>query len=125
MSIYTRMLRQNAVYWPPGGNDEQGRPAPGEPELIKVRWEDRNDNFVDATGNLRTSRARVYTSKDVVLLGFLHLVPDPNIRTTVDLTTYMNSLPDDPSTVVNSFQIQGFGKEPNLRATKFLRFAML
>jgi hypothetical protein len=121
------MRRQNAVYWPPSGFDDFGQRTYGTlVELTKsegtnncVRWEDRNDEFVDMDGTMVISSSVVYCpalsdGDEMVVGGFLWL------GDRVDLAD--ESI---PSNNIGAAEIRRFDKMPNLKTTEFLRTAYL
>jgi hypothetical protein len=122
------MRKQNAIYWPPASVDDFGREAHGAlVELIlvpggsnfRVRWEDKNEEFLDAAGTTRHSNAVVYCpvlpgGSEVAVGGFLWL-------------GNRNDLTDEavPRDNPGAYEVRRFDKLPNLRATEFLRTAYL
>lgn len=73
MRIIEKMLIQDAVYWPPIGNDANGQLQFGEPVAIRVRWEEVAKEFIGRDGTRKVSKARVYTSVDTEPDGMLFL----------------------------------------------------
>lgn len=130
MSIYTRLRRQWAVYWPCTGYDDNGKPIHGDPEKIKVRWDDLTQIYTDAKGTQRASNAEVIvpTDKDgneLTLDGFLWKIPGTKseqeaFQVPDDLTS-----PDDPASIKGAWLIRLLQITPNLKANKFLRSVML
>ena len=121
MSIITRMLKQTCVYWPlasaeSGGlaYDDYGQPVVTDPIEITCRWEDVNEEFLDATGTKQMSRAVVYVDRDVSLGGILMLG---------ELTDITDE--DNPKENDGAWEIRKFDKLPNFRATEYLRTAYL
>lgn len=82
MALLVRMLRQYAVYWPPAGLDNFGKPQYGTPIEIKVRWEDCNTEVLSAEGEKTLSNAKVYANlndlqvRGMLLLGRLSTITD-------------------------------------------------
>jgi len=112
MSIYTKILRQPVVYWPPAveGFDEFGKPVRAAARQLRCRWEDTQEQFVDAKGTTQVARAKVYIGIDVEPGGALVL----------------GSLEDiGPEVPADALEIKAFYKVPNMKATKFLRTGML
>ena len=68
-----RDFPQKATYWDTPVNDGFGGTTYATPEVIKVRWEERQDEFLDEGGEKRISRAVVFINKDLKLGGFLKL----------------------------------------------------
>jgi len=121
MSIITRMLKQTCVYWALASSesgglayDDYGQPVVTDPVEIECRWEDVNEEFIDATGTKQTSRAKVYVSQDVDVGGILMLG---------ELTDITDD--DNPKENDGAWEIRKFDKLPNLRVTEFLRTAFL
>ena len=127
MGILNTMRKQNAIYWPPAGVDDFGRPSNGTlVELVvtasgnyRVRWEDVVEEFIDEEGTTQSSTAKVYLPKlpdgtEAVVGGWLWL------GSRSDLTSETN-----PKANGGSHTIKRFEKLPNMKATDFLRTAML
>jgi len=121
MSIITRMLKQKAVYWPPGSEetggrdyDDYGKPVYAQPVEIDCRWEDVNEEFVQASGERVAAQCVVYTDRDVRIRGVLMLGTLPDV---------LDSL--NPKANPNAWEIRRFDKIPNLRNTEILRKAYL
>ena len=72
MRNYTRNMRQQATYWPPGTSGGFGATY-GQPEPVRVRWEDKAELFRDADGNEVTSSAIVYVPRPLPTGGYLAL----------------------------------------------------
>jgi hypothetical protein len=121
MSIITKMLKQDCVYWPlasseSGGRsfDNYGQPVLSEPIEIKCRWEDVSEEFITSDGTKLMSKAKVYVDRDVDKGGVLMLgVLD-------DITDSENVKENE-----GAWEIKRFDKLPNFRATEFLRTAFL
>ena len=115
MGIISSMRRQAAVYWAPAAPDQFGRVDVESPIDIACRWEDVAETFIGASGATATSRAKVYVDRDVVPGGWLYL---GEVADLVDSTAH-------PRTIEDAYQIEQFNKLPTLKATDFLRTAML
>lgn len=115
MSIYTRIFKQRAVYWPPSGqSDAFGRPIQADPIEIKCRWEDNTTEAFDGHGRQIIITSQVYTDRDVIPGGLM------KFGLLADVTN-----PGDPFANPDVSEIKKFDKTPNLRNTKFLRIAHL
>lgn len=121
MSLITRMLKQTAVYWALQGDesgskdhDAFGRTQWTTPIEISCRWEDKNEKFVDESGEEQVSKAVVYVDQDALLGGVLML------GELTDITDAVNIKENN-----GAFEIRAFNKTPNLGATEFLRTAIL
>jgi len=113
MSIITRMLKQNAVFWAFESYDKYGAPQYSMAENISCRWEDKCEEFIDAFGDKQLSRSIVYVSKDTPVKGVLCL------GDTIDVNS------GEPLGNPNAWEIRRFEKIPNLRNTEYLRIAYL
>ena len=83
------MLKQTAVYWPFESVDGFGIKVVGSPIEIKVRWEDRNEEFLDSQSETQMSNAVVCVDRDVTLGGILML------GTIADITDAVNIKEND------------------------------
>lgn len=101
---------QDATYWGTPVTNGYGGQTFGAPAAIKVRWEDKNEEFVDEAGNRRLSQAVVYSEVDMETGGWLLLG---------------TSAGSDPTVVDGALPIQKYSKTPDLRASRFLRKAWL
>jgi len=108
----SRKLNQTAVYWGNPVNDGQGGRIFDEPVEISVRWEQRQELFMDSNGQEARSMAVIYLAQDVVLDGFLYL------GTLNDISSAEEA---DPMILSNAFAIRNFESVPNVKATTFLR----
>lgn len=104
MSIITRMLKQDAVYWPPLGVDAFGKPSLDTPIQIRCRWEDSVEESITPEPEIGFSMATVYVDRDLEVGGKLSLG---------ELVS--SSSPSD------AWEIVQVEKLPNLRATEYLR----
>jgi hypothetical protein len=128
MGILNTMRRQAAIYWPPAAADNFGRPGYGTlVELVvtsdgnyRVRWEDVVEEFIDNEGTTQQSKAKVYvpvlpgSGGEVEVGGWLWL------GVVGDLTSTTN-----PRANEGAYEVRSMAKLPNIKATDFLRTAML
>lgn len=117
MGILTRMRKQAAVYWAPAGLDRHGKATFAEAVQLDggVRWEDVVEEFTDATtGAKELSNCRVYVGEDLQVGGVLWLG-------TLASVTYLT----EPLRNEKAYRVRRFDSVPNIRATQFLRTAML
>lgn len=109
----SRKLNQTAVYWGNPVNSGRGGRTFDEPVEISVRWEQKQELFIDGIINQRiSSRVVVYLMQDVVVGGFLYLGVLNDISSAEEA---------DPMTISNAFAIRNFESTPNLKATAYLR----
>jgi hypothetical protein len=112
----TNSLKQKAVYWGgPASDGATGRTFDAAVE-ISVRWEERNELFVDSTGQERTSRAIILVPQDVDLGGYLYL------GTLVSLDSSEEA---DPFELDDAHEILQFSKVPDRSGTVFVRTVWL
>ena len=113
MSIISRMRRQKAVFWSRTGVDGYGQPVYGSPVEIACRWDDEQREFIKADGTVGTSRSIAYVDRD--------MKPGDKLK----LGEYTTDFEDDVTQHSDAFEIQAFVKNPNLKATEFLRTAIM
>lgn len=112
-TLLTHNLKQTAVYWANPQSDGFGGRTFDDPIEISVRWEDRQELFIDASGQEKTSQAVVYLAQDVNLGGYLYLG---------SLSDLSSAEEGDPLTNgVASYEIRGFRKVPDIRGERSLR----
>ena len=114
MSLIKRMLKQTAVYWPFLSADQFGVKVVGSPVQIKVRWENKSEEFLDVDGERQISNSVVYVDRDTPVGGILMLGTSADITDTVDIKEN-----------TGAWEIRKFDSLPNLRATESLRTAYL
>jgi hypothetical protein len=117
------MKKQQAVWWPlksaessANDYDRFGQPQSADPVQLTelVRWEDVTEEFIAADGTTQLSRAKVFVGRDmqpgdVIMLGVI-----------ADITNSTH-----PKENVGAWEIRRFEKLPNIKATEFLRTAIL
>jgi hypothetical protein len=71
---FTTKLRETATHWPPGGTpDGYGGENSGSPVALTVRWEDKQELFLDVEGEEQMSKAKVFSTVRPEIKGFLAL----------------------------------------------------
>ncbi len=114
--MLTASLTQTATYWgspTPLGFGDRSYDTPIE---VNVRWEERQEIFVDATGREQKSKAVVYVDQDVDLQGLLFL------GGLDDLTSAEEGA---PTSVESVHEIRGYKNVPRLDGQEFERKAWL
>lgn len=114
MSIITRMRKQTAIYWAITDWNAFGQPVFADPVEISCRWEDITEKFIDKDGDVQLSRAKVYVDRDISVGSFLKL---GSLDSGTDTATPRNN--------TGAWEVRRFEKLPNLRATEYLRTAIL
>jgi hypothetical protein len=115
MRILVTMLKQRAVYWGSPVQDGYGKFTFATPTEIRVRWEKKQEMFIDPQGDEVMSMAIVYTASDVDIGGYLYLGVEADLA----------SDHSDPQVIGGAFKIKQFGKLPTLPGTQYLRTAWL
>lgn len=93
MRILKSSRKQRCVYWAPLDHGDFGRPALDDPIVLKVRWQDVNEAFVDPKGEQRLSRSKVFSGQDLAVGGYLWLFT--GARTATD-EQVLEVSPDNP-----------------------------
>ena len=126
MSIITRMLRQDAVYWPHQGDDDNGQPVWGNPVAVKVRWEASSIEFINPDGRSELSKALVYINIDVAEAGVLWLARTP-IKGDSSIPPVLEQINPSlqPYDNPDAAEIRRFDKMGDFRCRKFLRIAYI
>lgn len=124
MRIIASMLRQRAIWWDIESVGEDGRPVFAAPVVIKCRWSDVSQNYLDDKGVNLVSKSIVYVDRDVRAQGVLWLSPlkgsDPDedhLAEVVDLQA--------PFQNTGAYEIHKVGKLPTLSARQSIRRAYL
>lgn len=115
--LISKMRKQVAVYWSSPVEDGYGGATFADPAEITVRWEQKQELFIDRFGNEVRSNAVVYVGQDVDLGGYLYLGELTDLDSTV-------ITPEDVTTG-SVYEIRGFAKSPTIAGTKFVRKAWL
>ena len=111
MSLLRRHLKQTAVYWPSPTPDGWGGYTLGTPQEISVRWEHRQELFIDAQGNEVRCSSVVYADQDLELGGYLYLGVEDSL----------DSNHDDPTAIEGTLEIRGYSKSPSLSGRQYVR----
>ena len=110
--LLENQLNQTAVYWGNPSSDGYGGRTFDVPAEISVRWQDRQELFVDAQGREQTSRAVVYVATDLVIGGYLYLG---------ELADLSSAEEGDPLSVSTAYEIRAISKTPDIGADRFAR----
>lgn len=113
MRLITKMCKQKAVYWGSPTPDGYGGKTFASPVELSVRWQDVNNVAVTPEGEQFISRATVFVLQDVDLGGFLRLGEMDSDE------------PSSPIGVSGAYPIRAFNKTPTLKATQFVRTALI
>ncbi len=110
MNVLERNLTEDVTYWS-GVDDGYGGKTFSTPQIIKGRWEDRSEVYVDQAGEQLVSNAVVYLMVDVEVDNFIAQGSHVTVA--------------DPSTLAGAFIVKRFDKIPNLRNVSFQRKVMV
>jgi hypothetical protein len=128
VALLDRFKRQKCVYWERLLNDVEGKPTYAAAVIIRCRWETKDQTFLDKkTGNQEVSNTQVFTDNLLVIGSAVKQVPDADVRAK---KTDAELLADLDSTTVpfdneDTWEVRQIGEQPNLRVTRYLRWALL
>ncbi len=108
-----RMRKQLAVYWSSPVKDGFGGASFDAPVEIKVRWEQKQELFIDDSGNEVRSQAVIYPGQDLGIGGYLYLGEVNDLDSTV-------MEPEDVTTG-NVYEIRASSISPNRKGTSYVR----
>lgn len=111
--MFNNAFRQVATYWAPlGGDNGFGKINLAAPVSVKCRWEDKQDQTIDAKGKEIISKAYVYfpDTQQVGIGGYLLLGISTNL---------------DPRQVTSAWEIKNTNRVPNIRNLQALITAIL
>lgn len=107
MPIAAVAYSQEATYWGAPVQGGFGGNTFGAPVLIKCRWEDSTEKFMDIYGAERVSKAIVWTYDRLDDGGYLHKGDQTSVS--------------DPTTLDTSYEIHRSDEIPDLRALMYER----
>lgn len=111
-----RLAKQTAVYWGTPTPDGTGGYTYDDPVEIRVRWEERQELFIDAAGREVRSSAVVRPLQDLDMNGYLYLG---------DLDDLSSADEGDPQGLAGARPIRGWAKSPTARGGAYVRKAWL
>ncbi len=106
-----RHMHDDVTHWPIGGSDGFGGFTFGTAVKFKARWEDKNELFVDISGEQVTSRAHVYIPSPVPVGDYLALG---------DKTATA-----DPTTIEGPFRVRSYLRSTDLAGLRSIMKAIL
>ena len=59
------LLKEEATVWKPQGEDMYGRPGWEAPEVVAVRWEDKEETYLNEKGEEVGARSIVYSRSQI------------------------------------------------------------
>lgn len=101
----SRLLKQQAVYWPPLGENADGTMEYGESVEIKCLWIDMQMEYINAKGDKTVSKSLILVDRDLetggmIWLGKLQDLADqdePNKNKGATIIEGWNKIPVPPS----------------------------
>jgi hypothetical protein len=109
MSILSGLLNQTITYWASPTKDGYGGFTFDTGVEIDGRWEDKQEIFMDASGEQLLSRAVVYLNQDVDIGGYLYNGASTGIAAS------------NPQEVTGAIRVMMFNKVPDLNNTEYVR----
>jgi hypothetical protein len=114
VSLIKDMRRQKAIYWARSdSSNEFNQWGFVDPVQIKCRWEDRNDQFLNAQGTTIISKSIVYTDRVVREGDWLQLA------------VLQSGTPSDPRSATGALEVKAFASIPDIEAKEILYKAIL
>lgn len=107
MTIVTRHLKQDVTHWPIAGSDGYGGFTFGTPVLLKGRFEEKNELFINGENEEEVSRAVIYLNTDVSVDDYFALGD--------------HTATADPTTLADTHRARQYGKVTDLRGLNALR----
>ncbi|MCK4858882.1 MAG: hypothetical protein KAT58_12990 [candidate division Zixibacteria bacterium] len=111
-TMLANQLKQTAVYWGNPQSDGYGGRTFDDAVELDVRWQDRQELFVDAQGREQISRAVAYVATDLDIGGYLYLG---------ELADLSSAEEGDPLSVSTAYEIRAISKTPDIGADRFAR----
>ena len=103
---FVQSLKQDVTHWPVTGTDGYGGFTFGTPVLLKGRWEEKQELFINQDAEEALSQVICYLNTDITPGDFVALG---------DLTAEL-----DP-TATTGFRVRNYGKVTDLSALQSLR----
>jgi hypothetical protein len=113
MSVIKKMRKQTAIWWERTAADRYGQYGFRAPVEIKCRWDGVGSEFRSKAGAVEISDATVYPDRPM------------KVGDKLKLGSLDSNTPDNPTNLIDAFEIKKFGTTPNFKATEFLYTAYL
>lgn len=109
---YARMMHQIATYWAPtGATDLFGKQVFAPSVLLKCRWEDKSELYLNKASKEVISKSKIYFAQDIDIDGYLYLGQNYDVV--------------DPRELIGAHEIQMVQRTPDLRNLSTLYVAWL
>ena len=112
--VAVRTMKATGVYWGVKGLDKFGDPTYEEPIEITLRWEDAEEEFINANGEKEMSRSMLIVDRDLEIKGYMFLGKIADLKDT-----------DSPRENRDAWEIRMVKNTPDFKGRKFLREAIL
>ena len=112
-SFLRKIRKQKAVWWESTGADGMGSYSFNSPVEIDCRWDDIQTEYTDVNGDVRVSKARVISDRELYIDDFLKL------------GSVTGSTPSTPIDEDDAFKIRSFNKIPDLKNNTTVYIAYL
>lgn len=107
----SRKLNQIAVYWGSPAASGYGGYAYDSPVDIDVRWEEKQELFVNDQGQQELSHSIIYTKHDLDVGGYVYLGEEADL----------DSSHGNPEIIEAAYRIEAVAKSGNVKGTQYLR----
>jgi hypothetical protein len=108
-----KFYKQKITMWAiTGGDDGQGKQAVAAPSVFYGRWEDKQEQFTDRTGQTTVSKAIIFFPEGI------DLPTDTWVFNGVSTVA-------DPTTLPDAYQVRIRSRTPDLRNLKSEQVAMI
>lgn len=128
MALLDRFKRQKAYYWRKTGTDIEGKPTYAPVVIIRCRWEEKQQTFLEQRReDKEVSNSQVFTDNLLVLGDALKKVDDSDVKNKLTDSQLIAKLPSPtiPYDNESTWQVRQVGEQPNIKATKYLRWVLL
>ncbi len=112
MSLITNMCNQRAVYWGDPEKDGYGKLTFTAPVEIAVRWESKQELFINQEGKEERSQAKVWAPTAFAMEGYLFLG---------GLDDLSSAEKADPQVLASAFMIKGSSNIPDINGNEFVQ----
>lgn len=99
-------LNQTATYWAKSGKDGFGKLTFSSPVEIQVRWQDKQELFINSNGKEELSQTVIYLDQDIYSDDYFYLG---------------SSAITNPALVSGANPVKGFSKSTDLNGIEIIR----
>ena len=111
MTLIERIRKQTAIYWPMTSDeyDSYGKPIDATPVEISCRWQEVNEEFIDAQGDRKISSAKIFVGQNMTPGEYLKLGDIGDVESGKTASEHDGA-----------YEIKKVEKIPNFKVTEFL-----